>query len=159
MLSYKKLIKHPKHLHRLTGLTVAKFEQVLNKFQISWNMYIGELAKNPDRKRKFGAGRHPVLENLEDKLLFILVYVHMHPLLFLQGKIFAIEEGNTSIWIHRLLPLLDQTLGATHKRPTRKHKGRNLKELLRDFPKLKELEILGYEVTRPVRKPKDDEKY
>lgn len=158
MLSYAKLRKHPKHLHRLTGVTIAEFEQLLDKFQSSWNMYEAELAKDPQRKRKFGGGRHPVLENLEDKLLFVLVYVRMYPLLFLQGIMFGIEEGNTCIWVHRLLPLLDSALGFVHKKPARKHRGRNLEELLQDFPELKELGILGDGVERPVRRPKDDEK-
>lgn len=158
MLRYAKLVKRPKHLHRLTGLTVGEFEQVLDKFQSAWNMYVAELAKNPTRQRKFGGGRHASVESLEDKLLFILVYVRMYPLLFLQGIMFDIEEGNTCIWVHRLLPLLDQALGFAHKRPARKHRGRNLEELLRDFPELKELGILGDGVERPVRRPKDNEK-
>ena len=158
MLSYTKLVKHPKHLHRLTGLTVEEFEQLLDKFQSCWNMYVASLAKDPKRKRKIGGGRHATLETLEDKLLFILVYVRMYPLLFLQGIMFDIEEGNTCIWAHRLLPLLDNALGFAHKKPARKHRGRNLEELLRDFPELKELGILGDGVERPVRRPKDNEK-
>jgi len=158
MLSYQKLVHRPSHLHRLTGLSVVEFEQLLDKFQSSWNMYVMELGKNPQRKRRIGGGRHATLLLLEDKLLFILVYVRMYPLLFLQGIMFDIEEGNTCIWVHRLLPLLDQALGFAHKRPARKHRGRNLEELLRDFPELKELGILGDGVERPVRRPKDDEK-
>ncbi len=82
----------------------------------------------------------------------------MYPLLFLQGIMFGIEEGNTCIWVHRLLPLLDEALGFAHKKPARKHRGRNLEELLRDFPELKELGILGDGVERPTRRPKDNEK-
>ena len=115
-----------------------EFEQLLDKFQSVWNMYILDLSRNPKRKRKFGGGRHATLEDLEDKLLFILVYVRMYPLLFLQGIMFGIEEGNTCIWVHRLLPLLDKALGFAHKKPARKHRGRNLEELLMDFPELKE---------------------
>lgn len=158
MLTYQKLVKRPKHLHRLTGLSVVEFEELFDKFQSAWNIYIAELGKNPHRKRKIGGGRHPTLESPEDKLLFILVYVRMYPLLFLQGIMFGIEEGNTCIWVHRLLPLLDQALGFAHKRPARKHRGRNLEELLRDFPELKELGILGDGVERPTRRPKDSDK-
>lgn len=135
-----------------------EFDQLLDKFQSAWNMYLLELSKNPERVRKIGGGRHATLLSVEDKLLFILVYVRMYPLLFLQGIMFDIEEGNTCIWVHRLLSLLDQALGFTHKRPARKHRGRNLEELLRDFPELKELGILGDGVERPVRRPKDNEK-
>lgn len=96
MLSYAKLRKHPKHLHRLTGVTIAEFEQLLDKFQSSWNMYEAELAKDPQRKRKFGGGRHPVLENLEDKLLFVLVYVRMYlPLLFVSTNLPGLDEFQT----------------------------------------------------------------
>lgn len=158
MLSYQKLVKRPSHLHRLTGLTVPEFEHVLDKFQSSWSMYMSERANNPERQRKIGAGRHATLETPEDKLMFILVYVRMYPLLFLQGIMFDIEEGNTCIWVHRLLPLLDQALGFAHKKPARKHRGRNLEELLRDFPELKALGILGDGVERPIRRPKDREK-
>lgn len=158
MLSYQKLVNRPSHLHRLTGLSALEFEQLFDKFQSSWNMYVIRLGKDPGRKRKIGGGRHATLLSLEDKLLFILVYVRMYPLLFLQGIMFDIEEGNTCIWVHRLLPLLDQALGFTHKRPARKHRGRNLEELLRNFPELKELGILGDGVERPTRRPKDNEK-
>jgi len=158
MITYQKLVGRPAHLHRLTGLSIVEFEQLLDKFQSAWSIYIASLAKDPQRKRKFGGGRHATLEHLEDKLLFILVYVRMYPLLFLQGVMFGIEEGNTCIWVHRLLPLLDQALGFTHKRPARKQRGRNLEELLRNFPELKELGILGDGVERPTRRPKDDEK-
>lgn len=158
MLSYQKLVNRPSHLHRLTGLNALEFEQLFDKFQSSWNMYVIRLGKDPGRKRKIGGGRHATLLSLEDKLLFILVYVRMYPLLFLQGIMFDIEEGNTCIWVHRLLPLLDQALGFTHKRPARKHRGKNLEELLRDFPELKELGILGDGVERPTRRPKDNEK-
>lgn len=151
-------MKRPAHLHRLTGLSVVEFDQLLDKFQSAWNMYTLDLSKNPKRVRKIGGGRHATLLTLPDKLLFILVYVRMYPLLFLQGILFGIEEGNTCIWVHRLLPLLDQALGFTHKRPARKHRGRNLEELLRDFPELKELGILGDGVERPTRRPKDNEK-
>lgn len=156
MLSYQKLVQHPSHLHRLTGLTVPEFEHVLDKFQSAWNVYVSERAKNPKRQRRIGVGggRHATLITLEDKLLFILVYVRIYPLLFLQGIMFDIEEGNTCIWVHRLLPLLDQALGFAHKKPARKHRGRNLEELLRDFPELKELGILGDGVERPTRRPK-----
>lgn len=157
MLTYQSLVSRPKHFHRLTGLTPAEFDQLGDKFQSSWQQYTQGIARNPKRQRKYGGGRHPTLFTLEDKLLFILVYVRMYPLLFMQGIIFGIEEGNTCIWVHRLLPLLDETLGLAHKRPDRRRRGRNLQELLRDFPELRELGILGDGVERPTRRPKNNE--
>lgn len=76
----------------------------------------------------------------------------------MQGLMFDLVESKACTWVHRLLPLLDEALGFAHKRPDRKQRGRNLEELLRDFPELKELGILGDGVERPVRRPKDNEK-
>src|SRR2546423_4287620 len=104
MLRYDTLRKRPKHFHRLTGLTLPEFDQVFDKFVPSWNAYLAPLMNNPKRQRKYGGGRHAEVETLQDKLLFILVYVRMYPLLFLQGIIFGIEEGNACVWVHRLLP-------------------------------------------------------
>lgn len=158
MLTYQTLVKHPKHFRRLTGITPEEFNEVYDKFVTCWKGYIDPIAKAPGRKREYGGGRHATLETLQDKLLFILVYARMYPLLFLQGILFGIEEGNTCIWVHRLLPLLDNALGFAHKRPDRRKRGRNLTELLRDFPELKELGILGDGVERPVRRPKNNDK-
>ncbi|MCX6706211.1 MAG: transposase [Candidatus Woesebacteria bacterium] len=56
---------------------------------------------------------------------------------------------------------MDKALEYAHKRPVhpggsgRRPRGRNLEELIRDFPELIELGILGDGTERPVRKPKD----
>jgi hypothetical protein len=76
----------------------------------------------------------------------------------MQGIMFNLAESKSCKWVHRLLPLLDEALGFAHKSPDRKKRGRNLEELLRDFPELKELGILGDGVERPTRRPKDNEK-
>jgi hypothetical protein len=76
----------------------------------------------------------------------------MYPLEFMQGTLFNLTEGRACEWINRLLPILDETLGYTHKRPTR---SRNFDELIRDFPELVELGILGDGTERPVRRPKN----
>lgn len=158
MVKFQQLSKHPKHFQRLTGITVEEFNVLLDKFQSSWQEYIHLQATSPNRQRKFGGGKHPNLETLPDKLVFILTYVRMYPLLFIQGILFNLGEQNACVWVHRLLPMLDEALGFTHKRPDRKQRGRNITELLRDFPELKELGILGDGVERPVRRPKDSDK-
>lgn len=157
MLHYPSLVKRPKHFHRLTGLTTSEFDQLFDKFVSAWQQYLSPIISDPKRKRKYGGGRHTAQESLQDKLLFILVYVRMYPLMFLQGIMFGIEEGNVCIWVHRLLPLLDTAVGFTHKRPKR-GQGKTLEELLHEFPELKELGILGDGVERPIRRPKNNDK-
>ena len=157
MITYQKFASRPIHFRRLTGIGLEEFDALFDKFLSCWQQYVVTIANNPERIRKYGGGRHAAMETLQDKLLFILVYVRMYPLLFLHGIMFGIEEGNTCIWVHRLLPLLDKALGFTHKRPDRRERGRNLEDLLRDFPELKTLGILGDGVERPVRRPKNNE--
>jgi len=152
MMTYAVWSKRPKHFRRLTGLTLEEFAEILDKFESSWQFFVKKEFLSKERKRAYGGGRHTHLYSLEDKLFFILVYVRMYPLEFMQGAMFNLSEGRACEWINRLLPILDEALGYTHKRPQR---GRNLEELLRDFPELKELGIIADGAERFIRRPKN----
>lgn len=155
MLDYATWSKKPKHFQRLTGLTLDEFAELLDKFKSSWQFFVQREFLSKERKRAYGGGRHTRLLSLEDKLLFILVYVRIYPLEFVQGALFDLSEGRACEWINRLLPILDETLGYAHKRPKR---GRNFDELIRDFPELVELGVLGDGTERPIRRPKNKDK-
>lgn len=152
MITYEVWSKRPNHFRRLTGLTLNEFTDVLDKFQSSYQFFIQREFLSKERKRAYGGGRHSRLHSLEDKLLFILIYVRIYPLEFMQGVLFNLAESRSCEWIHRLLPILDETLGFAHQRPKR---GRNFDELIRDFPELVELGILGDGTERPIRRPKN----
>lgn len=156
MITYTALISRPSHFHRLTGHTPEEFDFILDKFKSAYEEKLRTRWSNPKRKRRHGAGRPSHLLTLEDKLLFILVYVRLYPLLFLHGMVFNLSESNACFWVHDYLPLLDTALGYAHKKPVRP-RGRNFEELIRDFPELVELGILGDGTERPVRKPKNQE--
>ena len=158
MFTYNSLSKRPYYFQRLTSVTPREFDEILDKFKSSWERYIRETFINgKKRERAYGGGNTPRLQTLEDKLLFILAYVRMYPVLFLHGLIFNIAESNTCIWVHRLLPLLDEALGYAHKRPVR-GQGKSFKDLINEFPELKELGVLGDGTERPIRRPKDKDK-
>lgn len=158
MLTYESLAKKPQHFRRITGITLQEFAVLFDKFLSSWELHIRRASPMHTRTRNYGGGRHAHIQTVRDKLVFILVYTRTYPLLFMQGLMFNLAESKACKWVHRLLPLLDEALGFAHQRPDRKKRGRNLEELLRDFPELKELGILGDGVERPVRRPKDSEK-
>ncbi|MBU1922639.1 transposase [Patescibacteria group bacterium] len=158
MIRYSVLSTKPKHFKRLTGLTLPEFAQVLDKFRSAYDLYKREeRAKRSDWERKAGGGNTPKLKSLEDKLLFILVYVRMYPLWFIQGLLFDMAASNSCIWGNRLLPVLNNALGFAHVLPKRT-RGRGLDELMREFPELKELGLLTDGVERPRRRPKDKDK-
>ncbi len=78
-MSYSKLQTKPRALCSLTGLRVNEFEVLLPSFATAWDTFIQETFQREGRQRAFGGGRKAHLRNLEDKLLFILVYFRIHP--------------------------------------------------------------------------------
>ena len=62
------------------------------------------------RKRKAGAGRKGLLDSIDQKLLFALVYQKGYPLQSIMGELFGIGQPQANEWIHRLLPILKQAL-------------------------------------------------
>ena len=157
MITYEKLVKKPAHFHRITGLHLDEFDDLYDKFTGIWNNHIFKRSPPQTRKRDYGGGRHAHIETLKDKLVFILVYTRIYPLLFIQGIMFNLSESKACEWVHRLLPLLDEALGFIHQRPKRGG-GKSLEQVLEEFPELKEMGILGDGVERPSRRPKDSEK-
>lgn len=156
MLSFTKLAKRPKVFQRFTGLTIVEFETLYDKFFSAWLNHIATLDAAPGRKRAYGTGRKKSkIPGLKDKLVFILIYVRIYPLQFIQGFLFDMAESRANEWIHRLLPLLEKALGYAHVLPKR---GRSLSEVLESYPELKELGILTDGVERPTKRSKDNDK-
>jgi hypothetical protein len=156
-MSYALVSQRPALLHRLTGLTGPEFERLLDKFSSQYSiMILRPRITATGRKRKPGAGQKGALPEGADKLLFILSYPRIYPLLIMQGILFGMAESKACKWVGILLPVLDAALGSAHVRPMRA-RGRSREEVLRDFPELKEFGLLADGVERPVRRPKDKE--
>ncbi len=156
-MNYTALTKRPAVFQRLTGLTITEFESVLDKFKsIFYQEYTAKLANSPNRKRKYGAGRPAELKDDANKLLFILCYVRVYPLFFVQGLMFNMVESGAHYWVHALMPILDKTLGFTHTKPSRS--GKSVNEILAEFPELRSMGVLIDGTERPIRKPKDEDK-
>ena len=151
------LKKRPSIFQRLTGVNVSEFERVLPLFtQAYTQQVIQPRVTAPTRVRGLGGGQKGVLVEMEDKLLFILVYGRVYPLLFMQGMLFGISEGKACSWVKVLLPVLDEALEQKHVRPQRA-RGRSVEEIIKEFPELKEMGILTDGTERPIRRPKSEE--
>ena len=154
-LSYTQVVKRPALLHRLTGLNVKEFEVLQESFSAQYDQQVIQPRLSaPSRKRAAGGGQKGALKDPADKLLFILVYTRIYPLLIVQGMFFGMAESKACKWVGLLLPVLDATLGEIHMRPKRA-KGRSLEEIIEEFPELKELGVLTDGTERPIRRPKD----
>ena len=149
------LVKRPALFERLTGLKVAECERLLEPFSREYTQQVIQPRLTaPGRVRASGGGQKGALPEMADKLLFILMYTRIYPLLLVQGMFFGMAESKACKWVGILLPVLDAALGRSHVRPKRAT-GRSLEEIIQEFPELKELGVLTDGTERPIRRPKD----
>jgi hypothetical protein len=130
MLTYDELKRNPRKFLSLTSLTPDEFESLLPVFEKAYlkKYPASKTMTGKVRKRKIGAGRKGSLESVEQKLLFVLVYQKGYPLQSIMGELFGISQGRANEWIHRLLPILKQTLDDLGFLPERNPKKFKTKE-------------------------------
>lgn len=121
MLTYEKLKQKPREFLSATGMTQAEFEIVLPSFATAYDkLYPKNLTFDGRvRARAGGAGVKGVLSKPEDKLLFSLVYQKTNPLQTMHGLQFGLSQGQANYWIHRLLPVMRETLAVLGMKPER----------------------------------------
>src|SRR5947207_15880246 len=139
------------------GLKEKEFESLLEAFSNQYDHQVIQPRVNaPGRQRAAGGGQKGAMPEMADKLLFILMYTKIYPLLIVHGLFFGMDESRACKWVGILLPVLDAALGQMWVRPKRAT-GRSLEEIIEEFPELKELGVLTDGTERPIRRPKDDE--
>lgn len=121
MLTYDQLRQRPREFLAMTGHTVEEFLQLLPAFEAAYaRRYPTHLtSQGQARVRAVGAGFKGQLFRSCDKLLFILVYLKTSPLQTAHGLQFGMGQSGANFWIHRLLPLLQETLGSLGHTPQR----------------------------------------
>ena len=157
MLHYAELKLHPRDFLTLTGLTNIEFQALLPHFKtaIASKEKPEKTKAGKKRKRKAGAGRKPKLSCAEDQLLFVLVYQKTYPIQVLLARTYAMSQGSTNNWIHRLLPKLKQALDGMGVLPERRGRELSRVQKTRKAKKSKKLIIDGTE--RRVERPKNAE--
>ena len=139
----------------LTGLSVWEFVSLEPAFcnlllVDKWGKYFDGLLK-----RVPGGGRKSSsLESGRAKLFFVLFYLKCYSTFDVLGFFFDLNKSNANRWVHRLLGVLEKSLGRKLVLPRRKI--RSVEEFFRLFPEAKEVFIDGTE--RPIQRPKDKEK-
>jgi len=76
--------------------------------------------KNGERERKSGGGRKGQLETTRDKVFFCLFYFKCSPTFDLLGLIFDLDGSNACRNIHKIIPIIQKTLGEAMVLPKRK---------------------------------------
>jgi hypothetical protein len=121
MITYAQLKEKPKEFLAATGLTVAEFERLLPAFAAEYEgQYPADKTmKGQPRQRQRGGGVKGVLAEMEDKLLFILMYQKTYPLQTMHGLQFGLSQPQVNEWVHRLMVVLGQALSRLGLTPVR----------------------------------------
>jgi hypothetical protein len=149
MLQNKKhIFSQSRVTQAVLGVSRAEFEQLLPTFSACLIQHRHDL--KPDRIRRVGGGRKGDLPTDEDKLLYILLYLKLYPTYDALAVLTGHQRSKCGDSVKLLLPVLEKALGRHVVLPVRR--GRNLEEIFRDNPELKDVFIDGTE--RRVNKPK-----
>src|SRR5712692_9785684 len=121
MLTYLTLQDRPREFLAATGLTHDEFTRVLPAFAAAYAVLSppDKTWEGKARQRQSGGGAKGVLPQMEDKLLFILVYQKTNPLQTMHGLPFDLSQPQTHSWIHHLLPVLQRAFAALGVAPER----------------------------------------
>jgi hypothetical protein len=149
MLDIERALNQDRLLRALTGLNRKAFDALLADFS---TLYEQSRQTRP-RQRAVGGGRKARLLKTQEKLFFILFYFKCYPTFDLAGLIFDMHRSQAHEWMHRLQPILEQTLGEKLVLPERKLD--SIEAFLQRFPEVKRVMIDGTE--RPITRPQDPE--
>ena len=152
MLNIKRALGNDRLLRAFTGLNRKAFDELCLAFDFTYRATVE--ADSKPRKRARGGGRKARLESSQAKLFFILTYFKCYPTFDVLGLLFELERGRANRWVHRLQPLLEETLGEKMMLPERKI--RTLEQFVEYFPEVNEVLIDGTE--RPIQRPQDSQK-
>ncbi|MDM8535265.1 transposase family protein [Desulfobacterales bacterium HSG17] len=154
MITYDMIKRNILLFLTFTGLYPEEFEFFLPFFKKSWEDYIIEnRIKGKKRKRKYGGGSKAKLDKIENKLLFILIYVKLYPLQAVIGFMFGMSQAQANVWIHILSQVLKAALAGLGELPERVPQ--NLEKILRE----EGAEEISIDATEGrCQRPKDNEK-
>lgn len=152
MITYSELSQEPHRFLALTGYTVEEFEALLPYFEGAFEAYVQThtLDGKEHRKRRYRTYQNCPLPTLEEKLVFILVYLKQASTQEVHGLLFGMSQSKTNVWIHRLHPLLNQALADAGEVPVREAEALDLSD--------EEHQLFFHDGTeRPIQRPKDPE--
>lgn len=149
---------NPRLLRAVTGFTRAEVDRLLPAFAAAYCAAVATERATRAHRRRPGGGRKGQLAAVRDKLLFILVYVHLYPIQEVQGVLFDLGQSQASDWAIRLLPVLRTALGTEVALPARPPA--RMEDLARQCPELSFLlDATERPIPRPGTEPRQKEHY
>ena len=150
MTNYQNLKTKPTKFLSLTGYTLEEFSALLPHFSTRFleAVQTKTLDGNKRKKRSYSSYKNSPLPSIEDKLLFILIYLRKAMTQDVLGELFGVQQPVANKWIHRLLPVLNRALADLGELPAREIKPLRVEHT----PK----PLYFHDATeRPINRPKD----
>ena len=112
MTRYETLKNKPKRFLSLTGYTLEEFSALAPYFSKRFlaSVETKTLEGKDRKKRRYTHYKNSCLPSLEDKLLFILIYLRQAMTQDVLGELFGTSQRVANKWIHRLLPIVNRAL-------------------------------------------------
>jgi hypothetical protein len=122
MLRYHEIAHNERKVRALTGLTATEFSDLVPVFTTRFHAYLQDQTLEGYERigRAYMPYRTSPLPTMEDKLLFILVYLKQSPTQEVQGSLFGISQSKANTWIHVLHAVLNRALATHGDLPERK---------------------------------------
>lgn len=122
-MQYEKIRKRASQLLAATGFTSSQFEALLICFKYHWEEYYSQYTLEGKPRQLISYNRKTIqLPLIEDKLLFILVYLKTNPLQEVQAVHYEMTQPQANFWIHLLAEILSKTLRTLGELPDRNSK-------------------------------------
>src|ERR671916_3035223 len=121
MLRYHEIATDERRVLALTGLTPQEVDELVPLFTTSFYAYLDEQTIEGYERvgRRYVPYRNSTLPTMEDKLLFILVYLKQAPTQEVQGSLFGMRQSKANMWIHLLHAVLNRALAQNDDIPKR----------------------------------------
>jgi len=152
MSHYARFSRKEKQFLALTGYTLEEFQALLPAFRACFlaRMERYTLKKKKRGKRCYVEYCNSPLPRMEDKLVFILMYLRKATTQDIFGEVFKMSQPVANKWIHILHPCLNQALARLGEKPAR-----NVSEL--HLTPEKEQIFFHDGTERPIQRPKNQE--
>ncbi len=112
MLRYHEISNDERRVLSLTSLTPQEFADLVPLFTTSFYEYLDEQTLEGYERigRRYVPYRNSTLPTMEDKFLFILVYLKQAPTQEMQASLFGMRQPKANMWIHLLHAVLNHAL-------------------------------------------------
>ena len=117
MTRYETLKDKPKRFLSLTGYTLEEFSALVPYFSKRFlaSIETKTLEGKDRKKRRYTHYKNSCLPSLEDKLLFILIYLRQA----MTQEVLETSQPVVNKWIHRLLRIVNRALADLGELPSR----------------------------------------